>query len=289
MTARTVLTVFFLAVLAFADNAAACRGAAPTFSFNQTITLTYTGAAATAVLPITVKTPPAFQACIIGISLAPDPYTSTLQHTQNNDTLTYSVGSPFWFSGYDFAYQFQASPNQTIEIQVPIHIPANQSGKPAGTYQRLFNVRLRNVVYGGYHQQADLWVNALVAPVCTLPPPSLAVMDFSAAVHNGAIPTAFQRTLAFDNAGCNGPARLTLSGQPMKPAAAGTIHYTANATLGGTPVTLDTRAATTSFATNISAAASGQIPLTVTVLPSPTPLPAGRYTSSLRISLEPAQ
>lgn len=279
-------------LLANADARACSSGAShPSFTVTS-LDLAYAESLATGTVQFTITMPTGFTgSCYLALHVGNPQTIQSLQHAHNPQaTLSYSLGAPFYFTGAAMAYQFAAAPAQVLSISMPVHIPANQTGKPAGTYQRLLNVRLNNVVRGGTFQETTFLIAATIAPSCVLPPPTLAALDFSGAIHNGTIPAAFQRTLSFNDAGCNGPARLTLSGQPMrKPSSTDAIHYSANAIFGGTPLTLDTRAGGIAFANTISAPQTGPIPLSVTVLPTAAALSAGTYRSTLRVSLEPAQ
>ena len=272
-------------------DAHACSYGASYPSFTVTsLNLAYTETLATGTIQFTVTMPSRLTgSCTLALTMAN--VQTSLQNIQNPQAmLAYTIGAPFYFSGTNVLYQFPASQGQVILVAMPVHIPANQLGKPSGTYQRLLSVSLKNVVMGSNYQETPVLITATVAPSCVLPAPTLSAVDFTAALHNGHIPAPFQRALTFNDAGCNGPARLTLSGQPMrKPSSTDAIHYSANAIFGGTPLTLDTRAGGIAFANAIGAPQTGPIPLSVTVLPTAAALSAGTYRSTLRVSLEPAQ
>ncbi len=256
------------------------------------LTLAYSGTLAIGYIPVTVTLPPVMNGnCHLSLMIeAGFPMQLSLQHTQSpQHGLTYTIGSPFEFNGSGFHNYMYASQGQIYEYQIPVRIPADQTGKPAGSYHRYLSIRLINAINGSPFSDILVLVAAQVATSCTLPPPSLASLDFSSAIINGNIPTPFQRTFSFFNAGCNGPARLSLSGQPLRATSNAEIHFTASAILGGTGVTLNTREGAQSFSNAISAPVSGAIPISVTVLPTSSPLPAGDYSSVLTVSLEPVQ
>lgn len=296
MTLRTLLLMILFCV---STNASAqqCQGRPfgnPTATVGiPSLTLTYSGQLAIGTIPVTVNLPPVMNGnCNLSLSVeAGYPMELTLQHTQApQHTLTYSIGSPFEFSGTSFHTFMYATQGQVYDFQIPIRIPANQIGKPAGNYQRYLSIRLLNTINGAAFSDIPVLVTAEVAGTCTLPSPTTSVLDFTPAIVNGSIPAAFQRSVSFSNAGCNGPARLTLTAQPLSKLGGTTpIHFSASAMLGSTAVSLDTQISTSSFANFISAPASSVVPVSVTVLPTATPLQAGHYSSTLRVSLEPAQ
>lgn len=293
MPRHAIFLLSFVFWLLASAEAHACSSAAnyPTLTVTP-LSLAYTETPATGTVQFTITMPTGFTgSCYLALHVGNPQTIQSLQHAPNPQaTLSYSLGAPFYFTGAAMAYQFAAAPAQVLSISMPVHIPANQTGKPSGTYQSLMEVRLSNVVRGGNYKVTTVLIEAIVAPSCTLPPPTLSALDFSAAIHNGTIPVAFQRTLSFNDAGCNGPARLTLAGEPMKRVGGiETIHYSASAILGGTPVTLDTRTGPFAFANAVSAPQETPIPLSVTVQPTPGALAAGTYRSTLRVSLEPAQ
>lgn len=257
------------------------------------LTFAYSGQLAIATIPVTVTLPPLMNGnCNLSLLVeAGYPMQLTLPNTQTpQNTLTYSIGTPFEFNGSNFSTSMYATQGQIYDFQIPVRIPANQTGKPAGAYQRYLSIRLLNTINGAAFSDIPVLVTAQVADTCTLPPPSLSALDFSPAIVNGTIPAPFQRSFSFANAGCNGPARLTLTAQPLtKPGGSTPIHFSASAILGSTAVSLDTQISASSFATFISAPVSAMLPVTVTVLPTITPLQAGHYSSNLRVSLEPAQ
>lgn len=295
MTQR--ILIFFLSLWGVAAPVQACQGRPfgnPTATVGvPSLTMTYSGQLAVATIPVTVTLPPLMNGgCNLSLSVeAGHPIQLTLQHTQSaQHTLTYSIGSPFEFSGTSFHTYMYATQGQVYSFEIPVRIPANQPQKAAGTYQRTLSIRLINTINGAPFTDIPVLVSAHIAGTCTLPPPPTSVLDFSPGIINGAIPAPFQRTVSFANAGCNSPARLTLSAQPlMKAGANSPIHFSAHAVLGSNAVTLDTQSATTSFANGISAPASTILPIAVTILPTVTPLQAGTYSSSLRVSIEPAQ
>lgn len=285
---------------AFATHTAyACQGrpyGSPTFTIGPSLTLNYSGTLTAGSIPVTVTMPTGMIThCNLGflVYTEPRPIVWTLQSTQSpQSTLSYSITAPFEYTGDSMIHRIYATKVQTFEFSIPFQIPANQTGRPAGSYQRVFTTRLYNVITGGAFQETSVLVTVNIAPSCTLPPPTASVLDFSPAIQNGRIPATYQRTLSFNNAGCNGPARITLSGQPMKipgNATAPSIHYAANAILGNAAVTLDTRASSSSIANMVTAPVSGSIPVSITVLPTAAPLLAGTYSSVLQVSLEPSQ
>lgn len=257
------------------------------------LTFAYSGQLAIGTIPVTVTLPPVMNGnCNLSLLVeAGYPMQLTLQQAQNpQNTLTYSIGSPFEYNGSSFNTYMYATQGQVYHFQIPVRIPASQTGKPAGAYQRYLSIRLLNAINGAAFSDIPVLVTAQVVGTCTLPPPTTSLLDFAPAFVNGTVPAPFQRSFSFPNAGCNGPARLTLSAQPLTKAGGGTpIHFSASAVLGSTAVSLDTRVAASSFATAISAPVSSSVPVTVTVAPTITPLQAGAYSSSLRVSLEPAQ
>jgi hypothetical protein len=275
-------------------SAEACTiPAVPSISIQYATTVNYTGDRIVGSIPYTVQFPPNFPAnCPISLTIYTNPMGQfTLPNVQNGQaSLAFSITSPFDWNGYEFYTFITGGPNLTWTSTIPVLLSANQTGKPPGTYQRLFTFRLNNVIRGGTLYEGNVQFSATVASTCTLPPPSSTVLDFSPAIVNGSIPAPLQRTLSFNNAGCNGPAKLTLAGHPMKvPGNADSIHYSASAALGNTPVLLDTRTSAVAFANAVTAPQSGQIPVTITTLPTSAKLAAGTYTSTLRVSLEPAQ
>ena len=278
--------------------AGACDGrpfGSPTLTLNTTnISLTYSGTSAHSYIPATVTLPSGFSGTctlVIDVFTNQHPMQSTFEHTQaSQNTLNFYLPPPFEWNGGSYIQWIYGGQGQVIETNIPFTIPANQLNKPAGLYRRDFIVRLRNVIRGGYYFEGYLTASATVATSCNLPPPSLSSVDFSGAVINGTIPAPFQRSLSFSNAGCNSPARLTLAGQALRhPNSPARIHYTASAILGASAITLDTQTSAFVFANAIGAPASNSIPVSITVLPSTAPLPAGTYSSILRVSLEPSQ
>lgn len=294
---QRLLQLLILFWISTGTSAFACQGrpfGQPTATVGiPALTLSYSGALAIGTIPVTVTLPPVMNGnCHLSLMVeAGYPMQLTLQHAQTpQNMLTYSIGSPFEFNGSSFHTYMYAAQGQVYDFQVPVRIPANQNRKPAGPYQRYLSIRLLNTINGAAFSDIPVLVTAQVAGTCTLPPPTTSVLDFSPAIVNGSIPVAFQRSLSFSNAGCNGPARLTLAAQPLtKPGGGTPIHFSASAVLGGTAVSLDTQATASSFTNAISAPESGSVPVTVTVLPTAAPLPAGIYSSHLRVSLEPAQ
>lgn len=295
MTSRSLLVALYLLLTSL--PALSCQGR----PFGQpganvglsSLPLTYSNSTATANIPVTVTLPPVMNgncnlALIVGTGY---PTAFTLINNQNpQNALTFTIGGPFEFNGDTFSMSMYATQGQIYNFQIPVIIPANQTGKPAGSYQHNLRIRLVNVITGGAFAETYVPVTATIATTCVLPPPSLSALDFSSAIGNGAITTAFQRTFSFANAGCSGPARLSLSGNAMAlPGSQARIHYSASAMLGSTNVFLDTRTATSSFANAVSAPVSSMIPVTVTALPTATQLPAGTYSATLRVSLEPSQ
>lgn len=286
-----LFTLFSFAIACGAASACTGKyGEAPAISINQHPEFNYTGAAITRNVEFVITTPAGFNGqCLIGL-IVEIPYNGqNLFHAQGLGALPYSVGGPFDNQGA-WLHQIYMTQSQTASVVMTITIPANYNRAPAGRYKRYLITRLTNLVRGGNFSETTLSIGATVSSSCALSAPSLSSLDFSSAISNGTIPTSSQRTLSFDASGCNGPARLTLTGQPMTRAGSlASIHYSATATLGGTPVTLDTRNTSASSANNISAPDAGQIPMTITVLPSSVPLAAGTYSSILRVGLEPAQ
>lgn len=284
-----------IAMVGAAHQSIACIGrptAYPTITHETSVSITYTGALAHGTAVATIRFPPGFTGiCGTSLVLRPNTLVLTLQHAQNPQAaLTYGFSHTFWFTGDSFVTDVYGGPGQVVDVSIPFMLPANQTGKPAGLYQQHFNLRLLNRTNGGLYHESHINLSATVASSCTLPHPSLSALDFTPAIVNGTIPTAFQRSFSFANAGCNGPARLTLAAQPLtKPGGGTPIHFSASAVLGGTAASLDTQATASSFTNAISAPDSGSVPVTVTVLPTAAPLPAGIYSSYLRVSLEPAQ
>ena len=278
-----------VAIAAGGTKASAC---ATTFTIEPFGALVYQGQSVTGTVRFTATTGSFNGSCMLGYSLGTWQTVHALTHTQNPQaTLPYSIGSPFWHSGLSYRNQFQVMQRQVVTIDMPVTIPANFLGRPAGTYRQIIPVDLMNTVVGGTLATQTLVMNVTVPSTCTLPPPSQALVDFSGAVDGGEIRVPYQQSISFSNAGCTGPARLSLSALPLRAEgnAGDTIHFAAAATLGSTSVTLDTRVAETSFATQITAAESGIIPLSITALPTTGTLAAGTYSSTLRVRLEPAQ
>jgi hypothetical protein len=275
----------------------ACEGrpiGQPTLSVHtSSVMLNYSGAVAITNVPVTVTLPALMSKnCNLGLLVEAgylEP--SNLPNTQYpQHALTYGVGSPFESDGSTAIYRMYATQGQVYEFDIPIRIPANQINKPAGEYRRSLSIRLINMLIGNSFYDGTLLVTATINTSCTLPPPSLSVLDFSGAVVNGTIPAPFERSLSFSNAGCNGPAKLTLAGQALAHTnGSAQIHYTASAILGASATKLDTQSAAFAFANAINAPASNLIPVSITVLPTTTPLLAGTYSSILRVSLEPSQ
>lgn len=292
MTHIIALAIIAVGTLIFASPSSAC-GHGPQISFAQPSPVAYTEAGANFTVPATITFPNGFHgSCFVSavINNAPYLFQNILHSPQSSNGLTIHVLSPFWFSGTEYVTQFTGMQNQNLTMDIPLSIPANQLGRAAGTYQNTFTLHLKNIM-GGTFQSLPLVISAHIQPSCTLPPPSVASLDFSAGIHNGIVTMPVQHTLTFNNAGCTGPARLSLSGQPLRlsnnPIAA--LHFTSTATLGSNSVNLDTRQNTSAFTIANSAPASGTIPLSITLLPNGNRLPAGTYSSVLTVSLEPAQ
>lgn len=296
MTLRNLLLIL---LCAFSTEASAqqCQGRPfgnPTATVGvPSLTIAYSGQLAIGTIPVTVTLPPLMNGnCSLSLMVeAGYPMQLTLQHAQTpQNTLTYSIGNPFEYNGSSFTTYMYATQGQVYDFQIPVRIPANQTGKPAGAYQRYLSIRLLNTINGGAFSDIPVLVTAQVAGTCTLPPPTTSLLDLTPAIVNGTVPAAFQRSFSFANAGCNGPARMTLTAQPLtKPGGSTPIHFSASAMLGSTAVSLDTQISTSSFANFISEPVSAMVPVTVTVLPTAMPLQAGHYSSNLRVSLEPAQ
>ena len=292
-----ILLLILLFGLSTEASAQQCQGRPfgnPTATVGiPSLSFAYSGQLAIATIPVTVTLPPLMNGnCNLSLLVeAGYPMQLTLPHTQApQNTLTYSIGSPFEFNGSSFSTYMYATQGQVYDFQIPIRIPANQTNKPAGSYQRHLSIRLLNTINGAAFSDIPVLVTVHVAGTCTLPPPTTSLLDFTPAIVNGAILAPFQRSFSFANAGCNGPARLTLTAQPLtKPGGSTPIHFTANAVLGSTAVSLDTQISASSFADAVNAPVSAMLPVTVTVLPSSLPLQAGDYSSNLRVSLEPAQ
>lgn len=292
MTRIIALAIFAVATLVFASPSFAC-GYGPQVSFAQPSPVAYTEAGANFTVPATITFPNGFHgSCFVSavINNAPYLFQNLLHSPQSSNGLTVHVLSPFWFTGTEYMTQFTGVQNQILTMNIPLSIPANQFGRAAGTYQNTFTLHLKNIM-GGTFQSLPLVLSAHIQPSCSLPPPSVASLDFSAGIHNGIVAMPVQHTLTFANAGCTGPARLSLSGQPLRlpnnPTA--TLHFTSTASLGSANVSLDTRQDFSAFTVAHSAPASGTIPLAITLLPTANQLPAGTYSSVLTVSLEPAQ
>ena len=298
MMRRAIQTLVGCGLALFSHQAVACDGrpfGQPTLTLNApSLALSYSGTLAHDYIPARVTFPTGFNGIctlVIEVSTAQWPMVSTLENVQApQHALTFYLPPLFEWNGGSYNQWVYGGSGQVVDAAIPFTIPANQSNKPAGLYRRDMNVKLKNVIRGGYYYDGYLTLTATVASSCTLPPPTLSALDFTPAIVNGTIPAAYLRSFSLPNAGCNGPARLTLSAQPLTRPGGGTpIHFSASAVLGSTAVSLDTRVAASSFATAISAPVSSSVPVTVTVAPTITPLQAGAYSSNLRVSLEPAQ
>jgi hypothetical protein len=133
-------------------------------------------------------------------------------------------------------------------------------------------------------------VNVLSA--CTLPAPDVTTLDFSPGISQGRVASLFTQTAVIHGAACTGPARLTLRGAPMATDAPPTqafdshLDYTARASLASTAVSFSTANAAQSSVAIPSA--SSPLTIDVSLTPGSRPLAAGRYTSTLRVTLEPA-
>lgn len=282
-------------MVAASDHSLACIGrptAYPTATHDNSISITYSGALRHGTVPLSVQFPTGFTGlCGAAFVIRTSPIVQSLPHSQiPGAVLNYGFSHTFYFTGDSWIADIYGGPGQTVDLNIPFIIPANQINKPAGTYAIQFNTRLINRNNGAIFHESYINLAATVASSCTLPPPSLSALDFTEAIINGKIPAAFQRTFSLSNAGCNGPARLSLAALPMIRSGGGApIHFSASAVLGGTNVVLDTQIASASSVSNITAPEYGSVPVTVTVLPTAVPLAAGTYSSILRVSLEPAQ
>jgi hypothetical protein len=126
----------------------------------------------------------------------------------------------------------------------------------AGSYEDLLTVEVFNrngstltPVRGG---SFSFRVMGSVLASCTLPPPNVSSLDFTAAIVNGKPTPSVVQSIIFSNISCTAPARIRLSGNAMTriravPTAVNLddiIHWQARAEFDRTSVALDTRMAT---------------------------------------------
>lgn len=131
-----------------------------------------------------------------------------------------------------------------------------------------------------------------VLSACTLPAPDVAALDFSAGIQQGRILPSFTQTAVIHGASCTGPGRLTLRGEAMTtdspPTASFTnrIDYRARASMASAAALLSTAEG----ADAVVAVPPGAAPITIDVslLANSARPAAGRYASTLRVTLEPA-
>lgn len=131
-----------------------------------------------------------------------------------------------------------------------------------------------------------------VLSACTLPAPDVAALDFSAGIQQGRILPSFTQTAVIQGASCTGPGRLTLRGEAMATESAPTasftnrIDYRARASMASASAQLSTTEAADAAVTVPPGAAP--ITIDVSLLANSRRPAAGRYASTLRITLEPA-
>lgn len=262
----------------------------PVLDISPTPSMSYQGLAASITVTINVTTPSnARSTCQASLQLDPGSSGDRL-YGPAGASLAYQASSLFpWDPGWN-RVQIAIPPNATKTYSFTFSLPAGQA-PPVGAYSRSFELRLYDTLLGGMIRSNQFTISATVTTTCDLPPPDLAALDFSAAVHAGRIPTQVQQQVTFRNAGCNGPTRLTLSGTAMRNPTSpdqAEIPYTATALIGSRQLTLDTVTAGSAFIETSAATGGGNIPVTITVPPTGV-LPAGRYRSTLTVSLAPAQ
>ena len=170
-----------------------------------------------------------------------------------------------------------------------IIIPPGQIAN-AGIYSTTYAIRLYEG--GSLLVQGTMTMTVNVISSCTLPPPDVAALDFSAGINQGRISGGYRQATAIQGASCTGPAMLTVKGVPMvtnssaTPAFANSIDYQATARLGSSQATLST--ANANQVSVSTPAGAGDMSIDVMLLSSSKPLMAGSYSSMLSIVLAPA-
>ena len=142
-------------------------------------------------------------------------------------------------------------------------------------------------------------VTGAVAPVCQLPPPDLASLNFNSAISNGLPNPAVVFTATFTNVSCTAPARIRLSGQKLQPISAivpvanfdNFIHWQASASFGAAAVQLNTKTASeaTSAVQNVATGPTSGAVIRVDVnLLQGQRVIAGTYTGILTVTIDPS-
>lgn len=174
-----------------------------------------------------------------------------------------------------------------ITDTIRISPPASLAG---GTYSQSLTLSLYE--NGALIARAPMTITVNVTSACTLPTPDVTSMDFSPGVDRAQIQHGYTQTAVIQGAFCTGPARLSLRATPMttdEPASAAFanhIDFNATATMGAARAMLSTSAA--SEAAIPVDGSTAPVTIAVALQAGAKRLAAGRYASSLRVTLEPA-
>jgi len=145
---------------------------------------------------------------------------------------------------------------------------------------------------GSLVARAPMTITVNVPSACTLPPPDVSALDFSAGISAARVQQGFTQRAVIQGASCSGPGRLTLRAPPMStsavpsPGFTSNIDFTATARKGAASAQLSTSTATEAAITVTGD--NSPITVDVSLQSGGLPLVAGQYASTLRLTLEPA-